>query len=342
MRLLVGGVGYGCLRDLSFGPIVIERLRAREWPAGMEVEDLSYNPVAVTQKLQEERFDKVIVIGATERGRVLGHLYRFPYDGALPPPEEIQQRVGEAVTGVISVDNLLTVCAQFNALPPVVEVIELEPVDEGWGEGLTPEAVARVEEVAAIIREEARLVELEREVRRIPGCGCDCHESSADPCNCGCECCAPVQDEDAVSPLRRDGSVSAGSRAEAPVKEDAVSSLRWRDEVLQIMYWMQGERLGTDVDPADLVPFLSRDDPAVQRWMEALVEQGLLVRVDGHSRYRLTDSGYTEAQRRFVDDFAPLLRQGHGVCNDPECPCHLGEPCLTTGSAAEGTYSPGG
>jgi hydrogenase maturation protease len=193
MRLLVGGVGYGCLRDLSFGPIVIECLRAREWPAGMEVEDLSYNPVAVTQKLQEERFDKVIVIGATERGRVLGHLYRFPYDGALPPPEEIQQRVGEAVTGVISVDNLLTVCAQFHVLPPVVEVIELEPVDEGWGEGLTPEAAARVEEVAAMIREEARLVELEREVRRIPGCGCDCHESSPEPCDCGCECCAPTE-----------------------------------------------------------------------------------------------------------------------------------------------------
>ncbi len=342
MRILVGGVGYGCLRDLSFGPIVIQHLRTLPWPDGIEVEDLSYSPVAVTQKLQEARFDKVIVIGATARERVPGHLYRFSYDRELPPPEEVQRRVGEAVTGVISVDNLLTVCTQFNALPPVVEVIELEPVDEGWGEGLTQEGAARVEEVAAMIREEARLVELEREVRRAPACGCDCHKSSPEPCDCGCECCAPVQEEDAVSPLRRDGSVSAGIRAEASVEEDAVSSLRWRDEILQIMYWMQGEGLGTDVDPAGLVPFLGRDEPLVRRALEALVEQGLLVRMGDQARYRLTASGYAEAQRSFVDDFAPLLRQGHGVCNDPECPCHLGQPCLTTGSAAEGTHSPGG
>jgi hypothetical protein len=45
--------------------------------------------------------------------------------------------VAEAVTGVISLDNLLGGVGFFNALPPDVRVLEVEPEDEGWGEGLS-------------------------------------------------------------------------------------------------------------------------------------------------------------------------------------------------------------
>ena len=46
--------------------------------------------------------------------------------------------MAEAVTGVISLDNLLIVAGFFDALPADVVVIEVEPEDEGWGEGFSP------------------------------------------------------------------------------------------------------------------------------------------------------------------------------------------------------------
>ncbi|MEO6223862.1 MAG: hypothetical protein ABIP90_11495, partial [Vicinamibacterales bacterium] len=38
--------------------------------------------------------------------------------------------------------------------------------------------------------------------------------------------------------------------------------------------------------------------------------------------FKLTEQGRREGARRFADEFAPLLSQGHGECNDPNCDCH--------------------
>ncbi len=42
-------------------------------------------------------------------------------------------RVSEAVTGVISLDNLLIVGGYFGIWPPDVVIVEVEPCDENWG-----------------------------------------------------------------------------------------------------------------------------------------------------------------------------------------------------------------
>ena len=69
----------------------------------------------------------------------------------LPPRAEIQERVAEAVTGVISLDNLLIVCGAFGGLPDDVRVVEVEPVDEGWGEGFSPEVERRLPEIVETV-----------------------------------------------------------------------------------------------------------------------------------------------------------------------------------------------
>ena len=157
MQILVGGVGYGCLRDLSFGPIAIERLKKLEWPEGVEVEDVSYNPIAVVQKLTEQSYDKVVFIGAMGRGRLQGGIYRYRPDGTLPDKEEIQLRVGEAVTGVISLENLVIICATFDALPRDTVIIEVEPADDQWGEGLSATVEPAVERVIEMVKEEVQV-----------------------------------------------------------------------------------------------------------------------------------------------------------------------------------------
>jgi hypothetical protein len=70
----------------------------------------------------------------------------------LPPPEEVQARVAEAVTGVISLDNLLIIATYFGKLPRDVVVIEVEAADEGWGEGFTPDVEAVIPQVIEKIR----------------------------------------------------------------------------------------------------------------------------------------------------------------------------------------------
>ena len=144
MRTLIGGVGYSYLRDGSLGPLIVDELAREPWPDGVVVENLSYGPIAVMQRLQDADppFDRLVLIAAVRRGRPPGTVTVYRWDGQLPDAEEIQARVAEAVTGVISLDNLLVITGFFNALPSDVSVLEVEPEDEGWGEGLSAAAEA--------------------------------------------------------------------------------------------------------------------------------------------------------------------------------------------------------
>jgi hydrogenase maturation protease len=146
-RVLIGGVGYRNLRDHSFGVVLVDSLARDEWPAGVSVEDLSYNPVAVVQRLQDEPKDDgfclAILIGAMQRsGRAPGTLSVYRWDNVLPGADDIHDAITEAVTGIISLDNTLVVARHFNALPPTVVVVELEPDAHEHGDSLTPAVAA--------------------------------------------------------------------------------------------------------------------------------------------------------------------------------------------------------
>jgi len=151
MRVLVGGVGYRFLRDGAVGPYMSDLLTARAGN-GIEVEDLGYHPVGFTQNLQDRpKYDRIVLVGAVGRGREPGTVKAYRWDHVLPSPTEIQERVGEAVTGTISLDNLLIVTEAFGAFPDDVRVVEVEPADEGWGEGFSPVVEAKLREIEEAI-----------------------------------------------------------------------------------------------------------------------------------------------------------------------------------------------
>lgn len=142
MRVLVGGVGYRNLRDYSFGVMVADTLAARPWPASVSVEDISYNPIAVVQRLDDEagdaRFELAVVVAAVARpGRVPGTITLYRWDGALPDAEQIQEAVAEAVTGVIALDNTLIVTRHFAERPPRFVVLEMQPGLHEFGDTLS-------------------------------------------------------------------------------------------------------------------------------------------------------------------------------------------------------------
>jgi hydrogenase maturation protease len=149
--VLVAGVGYRFLRDGALGPYMADTLAGRAGN-GIEIEDLGYHPIGFTQNLEARPdYDRIVFVGAVARGRPPGTVEAYRWDHALPPVKEIQDRVSEAVTGIISLDNLLIISEAFHALPEDVHVVEVEPADENWGEGFSPEMEAKLGEIEEAI-----------------------------------------------------------------------------------------------------------------------------------------------------------------------------------------------
>ena len=95
-----------------------------------------------------------------------------------------------------------------------------------------------------------------------------------------------------------------------------------RDEVLEMLYWIEGEGFSGASTLNAIARFLTHDRAAVSRTLNALVASGDASCDEATGEYRLTEAGRKEAARRFAEEFTPLLSQGHGECNDPNCDCH--------------------
>src|SRR5262245_50585827 len=154
MRTLIAGVGYSNLSDLSVGPIVAAQLREEQWPVHVEVDDLSYGPIAVVHRLAEAAppYGRLVLVGAADRGQKGAGVRYYRWDGVLPDVDEVQARVAEAVTGVIDLDNLLVVAGHFGALPAEVFVVEVQPVATEFGMEPSPAVAAALPGVRELAR----------------------------------------------------------------------------------------------------------------------------------------------------------------------------------------------
>lgn len=122
--------------------------------------------------------------------------------------------------------------------------------------------------------------------------------------------------------MRREQGTRAGA--------DALDALFWRSEILQALYWLQGEGLASDSTPTALASFLVADPEVVGQQVVRLVGEGFLEPAADPARIRLTALGLREGGRSFKDEFEGLTRPAHYECG-PGCWCkdpdHFGEPC---------------
>jgi hydrogenase maturation protease len=136
--ILIAGIGYRNLRDMSVGPLLVDRLQQDDWPPGIDVKDLSYSPITMLHDFDDwPPYDRVILLAGVRRNRQPGGVYCYPWEHQRADTDEVQARVAEALMGVISLDNLLIIATYFGKLPRDVVVIEVEAADAGWGEGFT-------------------------------------------------------------------------------------------------------------------------------------------------------------------------------------------------------------
>jgi len=154
-KILVGTVGYHLLSNHSVGPVLLPFLKKLDWPVGVSVEELNWGPIAIIQQFQamETPYDRVVLLVAIERpGRETGDISLFRWNGGLPGEEQIQACIGDAATGVISVDNLLIIGEYFKVWPKEVFLVDVEPGAEKAGEHLTTEVGVKVPEILKTVQ----------------------------------------------------------------------------------------------------------------------------------------------------------------------------------------------
>ena len=157
VRCLIGGVGLPWRRDLDLGRLLMDELAAVAWPEGVAVEDLSYSAHRVMHTLEEIQPAKLVLVGGTTRGRDPGTVTRYRVDPAEPvDAQEVVDRLGESVGGVIDLDHVLVVNRHFGALPDDTVVIEVEVGDEAFGTGYSPQVEAAIPDILKLIQEEAQ------------------------------------------------------------------------------------------------------------------------------------------------------------------------------------------
>lgn len=112
----------------------------------------------------------------------------------------------------------------------------------------------------------------------------------------------------------------------------ALDALYWRDEILQVMFWLRGEELAEVVSAQELLVFLAGELKTIRFYLEQFANEGYLIRhpdaagMLNATHYSLSELGRTEGGRRFADEFAGMQKSGHGECN-ADCDCHkTGDP----------------
>ncbi len=155
--ILVSGIGYSNMSDMSFGRVLLGELEKMEWSENVHVEDLNFGPIMIYQWLEEfpVKFDKAVLVSAAKRGREPGTLEVYRWQDPQPSEDEIQASIGEAVTGVLSLENLLIVCGHFGVFPEDVTIVEIEPQNDEYGLEFSPVVAAKVSEAIELVKREA-------------------------------------------------------------------------------------------------------------------------------------------------------------------------------------------
>jgi hypothetical protein len=129
---LIGIVGFSTLPvGFPLGPGLMTGLRARL--PGVQVENMTWGPMHVVQRFQQPdvpRPDRLVLIGAAAVCRSPGAIAVHRWAGGHLGEIEMQDRVYEAVTGVVDLENTLMIGTHFGIWPADVWTVEADlPAD---------------------------------------------------------------------------------------------------------------------------------------------------------------------------------------------------------------------
>jgi hydrogenase maturation protease len=161
LKKLVEGVGYRYVGDLASPLLVLDELSLKFFGrSDIDIVDMSYNPVVLTQDLLISgiKYDKAIIVGAVSRNGKPGTLRIYRYDSyPKMTTDEIQERIADGVSGGLSLENIVAVARALEAssgiriFPEETYFIEIEPQNASWEEGLSQPVKRAIRAVVATV-----------------------------------------------------------------------------------------------------------------------------------------------------------------------------------------------
>jgi len=117
------------------------------------------------------------------------------------------------------------------------------------------------------------------------------------------------------------------------INKNAVEALFWREEILQVLYWMEGEGIAAAVPFSRLLSLLNTTPDSLLFHLQKNIEAGYLRTesdvLNESSTISLTAAGKKEAGGIFRNAFEGMQKGGHGECG-PDC-----EFCYVEGEKLE-------
>jgi len=171
-RVVIGTVGYyAFLRGYPLGPKLMERLQGIAWPVSVTIAEMNWGPVAIVQDFQSRRvaYDRAVLVASVDRGEQPGTVTCRRWQGGELDALALQERMHEAVTGVISLDNLLIIGEHFKIWPEEVITVELQSEANDFGDFVLTEMREQQHEFG-VVGERPIAAEADAAVTRLVAC----------------------------------------------------------------------------------------------------------------------------------------------------------------------------
>lgn len=156
LRVLIGVVGFSPLIEaFPLGPGLMRRLEAGPWPdVDAAIENMTWSPIHIVQRFQDGSLaaDRLVLIGAADVCREPGRIACYRWQGGSLPPAALQERVYEAVTGIVCLDNTLLIGEHFAVWPREVFTVELDMWPQTFGEIVMAEAEGAADRASLLTR----------------------------------------------------------------------------------------------------------------------------------------------------------------------------------------------
>lgn len=137
-RVTVGIVGYSAVVDsYPLGPKLMAELAAvfADHP-NVTVENFTWSPVHIVQRFQDgelERPDRIVLAGLAAESREPGRVDTYRWLGGHQDEIKVQERVYEAVTGIVDLENTLMIGSYFGVWPKECLTAEADVAPDTFG-----------------------------------------------------------------------------------------------------------------------------------------------------------------------------------------------------------------
>ena len=136
--MMVGIVGYSAVvESYPLGPKLLEELENifGDNP-NVILENFTWSPVHIVQRLQGgemTRPDRIVLVGLAAGSSKPGTVAVHRWVGGTQPEAKVQERIYEAVTGIVDLENTLMIGSYFNVWPDECLTVEADLAPDTFG-----------------------------------------------------------------------------------------------------------------------------------------------------------------------------------------------------------------